>query len=140
MIVESLLEILTKRRSQTFYNSLLMFIHSVTNVSESTSSITMYNIKNQSCKHDFSCGSVVNNLKDRKPFFDQMNRNHFDPISSRRDWNCSTMLNQVALKLCCKWNNGALRQVLTVCSYHVICAFKSESAIRGCLNAKELFA
>ena len=53
-MVESLLEILTKRRSQIF--------HSVTNVGESVSSITMYNIVNQLCEHDFSCRSVVNNL------------------------------------------------------------------------------
>ena len=82
-MVESLLEILTKRRSQIF--------HSVTDVGESVSSITMYNIVNQLCEHDFSCGSVVNNLKDRKVFFNQMNRNPFDAISARRYWNCSTM-------------------------------------------------
>ena len=46
---------------------------------------------NQLGKDDFSCGSVVNNLKDRKLLFDQMNRNRFDPISGRPDWNCPTM-------------------------------------------------
>ena len=66
-------------------------VHSVTNIGESISSVTMYNFVNQLGKHDFSCGSIVNNLKDRKLFFDQMNRNGFDPISARRDWNCCTM-------------------------------------------------
>ena len=57
------------------------------NVGESISSITMYNIVNQLGKNDFSCGLVVNNLKGRKFFFDQMNRNRFDSISARRDRN-----------------------------------------------------
>ena len=50
---------------------LLLFIdvHYVKNaVGESISSITMWNIVNQLGKHDFSCGAVVNNLKDRKHF------------------------------------------------------------------------
>ena len=63
----------------------------MTNVGESIFSITMYNIVNQLGKDDFSYGSLANNLKGRKLFFDQMNRNRFDPISARRDWNCSTM-------------------------------------------------
>ena len=29
-------------------------------------------------KYDFSCGSVVNNLKERQLLSDQMNRNHFN--------------------------------------------------------------
>ena len=66
-------------------------VHSVTNVGESISSITIYNIVNQLGKRDFSYGSVVNNLKDRKRFFHQMDRNLFDPIPARRDWNCFTM-------------------------------------------------
>ena len=36
-------------------------------------------------RHDFSCGSVVNN------FFEQMNRNCFDLVLARCNWNCSTM-------------------------------------------------
>ena len=72
---------INQRRCQTFYK----------NSYESISSITTYNIVNQLGKHDFFCGSVVNNLKDRKLFFDQLNRNRFDPISARRDWNCSTL-------------------------------------------------
>ena len=44
-------------------------VHSVTNVGESISSITMYNIVNQLGKRKFSYGSVVNNLKDRKIFY-----------------------------------------------------------------------
>ena len=51
----------------------------------------MYNIVNHLSKRDFSCGLVVNNLKDRKLFFNQMNRNRFDPISARYDGNCSIM-------------------------------------------------
>ena len=78
MMLESLLEILTKRRSQTFD------VHAVTNVGEIISSITMYNIVNQLGKYYFSCGLVLNNLKDRKLFSDQINRNRFDLISARR--------------------------------------------------------
>ena len=62
-MVENLLEIKTKRRSQAFHNS----VTNVTNaVSESISSVTMWNIVNQLGKHDFSCGAVLNKLKDRK--------------------------------------------------------------------------
>ena len=43
-------------------------------VGESISSVTTLNIVNQLRKHDFSCGAVVNNLKDRKLFSDQMNK------------------------------------------------------------------
>ena len=42
-------------------------------------------------KRDFSYGSVVNNLKDRKHFSEEMYSNRFDPIPARRDWNCFTM-------------------------------------------------
>ena len=65
-------------------------VHSVTNVGESISSITMYNIVNKLGMRDFSYGSVVNNLKNRKRFFHQMDRNRFDPMPARRDWNCFT--------------------------------------------------
>ena len=86
-MVESLLEILTRGRSQTFYKS--VDVPSVTNtVGESISSISIWNIVNQLGKYD-SCGSVVNNLKKRQLFSDQMNRNHFDLILARRYWNCS---------------------------------------------------
>ena len=63
----------------------------MTNVGESISSITIYNIVNQLGKRDFSYGSVVNNLEDRKHLSDQMNRNGFNPIPTKRDWNCYTM-------------------------------------------------
>ena len=33
----------------------------------------------------------ANNLKDRKLFSDQMNRNRFDSILARHNWSCSTM-------------------------------------------------
>ena len=81
-MVESLIEISTKR-SQTFHKT--VDVHSVTKSGESISSITMHNIVNQLRKRDFAYGSAVNNLKGRKFFSDQMNRNRFDPIPARRD-------------------------------------------------------
>ena len=55
MMVKSLPEMLTKRKSQTFYK--LMYDHSVANVvCESISSISMWNFVNQFEKHDFFCG------------------------------------------------------------------------------------
>ena len=54
-MVESLLEILTEERSQTFYKP--TDIHSTINVvGESISSISMRNIVNQLVKHGSSCG------------------------------------------------------------------------------------
>ena len=51
LAVESLLEILTNRRSQAFYK--LVDVHSVTNViGKSISSIRMWNIVNQEGKYD----------------------------------------------------------------------------------------
>ena len=51
LTVESLLEILTNRRSQAFYK--LVDVHSVTNViGKSISSIRMWNIVNQEGKYD----------------------------------------------------------------------------------------
>ena len=66
--MENLLEILTKRRSQVFYNSLYRCPLCDNAVGESISSVTMWNIVNELGKHDFSCRAVVNNLKDRKLF------------------------------------------------------------------------
>ena len=66
-------------------------VHSLANVGESISLITMYNIVNQLGKRDFSHRSVVNNLEDRKYLSDQMNRNGFNPIPNKHDWNCYTM-------------------------------------------------
>ena len=44
-------------------------VHYVTNaVGKSISSVTMWNTVNQLVKHDLSCGTEVNNLKDRKLF------------------------------------------------------------------------
>ena len=49
-MAESLPEILTKKRSQTFYK--LMDVHSMTNVvGKSISSVSMWNIVNQLGKH-----------------------------------------------------------------------------------------
>ena len=70
----------------------LIDVQPVTNVvGESIFAITMWIIVNQIGKHDFSCGSLVNNLKDKELFSDQINRNRFNPIFTRHDWNCSTM-------------------------------------------------
>ena len=66
-------------------------VYSVIKSGESISSITMHNIVNQLRKRDFAYGSAVNSLKGRKFFSDQMNRNRFDPIPARCDWNCFTM-------------------------------------------------
>ena len=67
MLVENLLEILTKRRIWKFYNSLDVYY--LTNAAgELISQITMWNMVNQLGKHDFSCVSVVNNVKDSKFF------------------------------------------------------------------------
>ena len=43
--------------------------------------------------HDFSCGLVVNNLKDRKRLPNQINRNRLNPILIRHEWSYSTMQN-----------------------------------------------
>ena len=67
MLVENLIEILTKRRTWKFYNSLDVYY--LTNAAgELISQITMWNMVNQLGKHDFSCVSVVNNVKDSKFF------------------------------------------------------------------------
>ena len=41
----------------------------------------------------FTCESIVNNLREKKLFPAQMNRNRFDLIFGRSYWNCSTMEN-----------------------------------------------
>ena len=61
--MESLLEILTKRGSQTIHKP--ADAHPVTNaIRECISSISIWNIANQLGKYDFSCRLVVNNLKE----------------------------------------------------------------------------
>ena len=60
-----------------------IYVHSVANNEDvSISSITMWNTVCQLRKHDFSCcsGPLVNNLKERKIFSNQMNRNRLDLI------------------------------------------------------------
>ena len=90
-MVESLLEILTKRRSQAFYK--FIDIHYVTNVlGKIIFSINMWNIENLQGL-TFLCVSVVNILKGKKLFLAQMNRYRVDLILARRYWNCSTMEN-----------------------------------------------
>ena len=88
----SLLEMLTKKKSQVFYQP--VDIQSLTNaIGKSVSSRSILNIVNQLDKYDFSCGLVVNNLKEQHLFSDQMNRNCFDLILARCFWNFSTMRN-----------------------------------------------
>ena len=54
-MLESLLAMLTKRRSQAFCK--VTDVHYVTNVvAERIYSVRMWNIVNQLDKHDFSCG------------------------------------------------------------------------------------
>ena len=57
VVVESLLETLTKRRSQTFSRSI--DLHSVINaVGKNISSMSNWNLVNQLGKHDFPCGWI----------------------------------------------------------------------------------
>ena len=71
---------------------MLVDVHSVTNtIGESISSRN--NIVNQLGRPDFSCGSVVNNLKERQLLSDQVNRNCFDLNLARRYCNCPTIEN-----------------------------------------------
>ena len=85
-----------KKKSDVLQQSI--DVHYLINaVGECISSITMWNIVNQLGKHDFSCASMVNNLKDRKLFSHQMCRNRFDLILTRRGRNCPTMQNRRCL-------------------------------------------
>ena len=55
VVVESLVEIINKRRSGKFYRDI--DLHSVANaVDEVISSISKWNIVNQLGRHDFPCG------------------------------------------------------------------------------------
>ena len=58
---------------------------------ESITSISVWNIVNHLGKYDFSWESVVNNLKERQIFSNQMNINCLDLILARPSWNCSTV-------------------------------------------------
>ena len=70
--MESVLEISTKRRGETFYEPI--DVNSVTDaIGESMSSISSWNIVNELDKYNSFCGLVVNNLKGRQFFSDQMN-------------------------------------------------------------------
>ena len=92
LMVESLLETLTKRRSQAFCK--LTDDHSVTNAfDESFSSMNMWNIVKLLGKYDFPRVSVGNILKEKKLFPAKMNRYRFDLILVRRYWNSSNMEN-----------------------------------------------
>ena len=66
-MVESSLQILTKRRSQAFYKP--VDVHSVRNaIGKGLTSTNIWNIGNQLGKYDYSYGSVVKNLKEGKLF------------------------------------------------------------------------
>ena len=60
---------------------------------------------NQLDKYDFSCGLVLNNLKERQLFSGQINKNRFDLILAKRYWNCSTIENLRCL-------NSAIDQII----------------------------
>ena len=81
-MVESLLQRLTKRRSQAFRKP--VDVHSDSyDAGESIFSGIIWNIVNQLGKQHFSCGLVVNNLKERKLFSDVRNRNHNQSVHER---------------------------------------------------------
>ena len=91
-MVENLLEILTKRRSQTFYTPI--DVHSLTNqIGENIYLISIWNIAIQLGKYDFSCWSIVNNLKVSELFFDQISINSSDLILASDCWNWSAIEN-----------------------------------------------
>ena len=92
LAVERLLEILTKRRTQTFYKP--VDVHSLRNaIGDSISSTSIWNIGNQLGKYDYCYGWIVNNLKERQLLSDQMNRNRLDLILAKRYCNCCTIEN-----------------------------------------------
>ena len=59
---------------------------------QNISLVTMWNIVNQLGKHDFSCGAVVNSLKE-ETFSNQMNSNLFVLILERRESTLCSCLN-----------------------------------------------
>ena len=62
VVVDGLLEILSKRKSQSFYKSI--DVHYVTNAKgEIVSSKSMWNIVNKLSEHDFSCGLIFRGLE-----------------------------------------------------------------------------
>ena len=80
LMVESLLEILMKTRSQEFNK--LTDVHFATNV-KYCESVSM----------TFSCVSLVNNFKEKKLFPAQMIKYRFELILARYYWDCSTIGN-----------------------------------------------
>ena len=65
-------------------------------------------------------------MKYRKRFSDQRNRNRFDPVLARPDWNCSTMENLKCLNFAVNKlikNSRVARDFLTVCSYRITSTF-----------------
>ena len=98
MIVDSLLEIITERRSQKFYKSI--DVHSMTNAIEEIVVSMVFKIF---LVVIFFVGWVVTKLKGRVLFSDWMNGSLFDITLSRRERNCCIMENLKYL-LCCKRN------------------------------------
>ena len=56
----------------------------------------------ESVKYCFSYEPVVNKLKERKLFSDEMNSNHFGLNLARRHWDCSAKKNQRCLNSAAK--------------------------------------
>ena len=87
--MESLLELLTKKKPDVLQAS---NVHFVTNaISDSVSPISIWNITNRLIRYHFSFGSIVKNLKERQRFSDQMNRNRFDLTLAKRYWDFFTI-------------------------------------------------
>ena len=103
----------------------------------------MWNIVNQLGKHDFHCGAVAINLNDRKLFLIKW----IEIVLVQLLLSVAGIVPRCRTKmpwLCCEWNNltklWSDKTFLTVCSYHVIYAFYSNSTLCSCLNVKELLA
>ena len=98
--MESLQEILTKRRSKTFYKPI--------DVHKCYRREYFFNMHLEYCEsvwYDFSCVSVVNNLSEKQIFSDQMNRNRPDLILARCHWSCSTIENLLCV-------NSAVNEII----------------------------
>ena len=89
LMVESLLEILTKRKKSDVLQAYRCLL--CNECCRRQYSFNMHVEYCESVKHDFSFGKVVNNLNRGKNFSDQMNRNRLDLILARCDRNCCTM-------------------------------------------------
>ena len=83
-MVESLLEILVKRRSQKFYKSI--DIHSMENAIVEIKVRMIFLVVHRFCEQ------VINKMKKMNRMNkNRINRNHLDLSLGRRDRNCNTM-------------------------------------------------